>query len=182
MPRVNVIELFHYFRCPASNGCSGFDLPNPKNREDQDLQQTHHVVERAEPTTPNGCCDNLKKGQMCQPDCMRWIQNDETALPCEMGFYHKFKSDPETGIPSGCPGLDNDPKWAQKKRNLQFPECDKEDYAPEGEPLHSIVTEFAEDPRAWMDEFVVAFEKMEANGYGTSDLQDGPTEWFGKLL
>ena len=99
-----------------------------------------------------------------------------------MSFYHKFKSDPETGIPSGCPGLDNDPKWAQKKRNLQFPECDKEDYAPEGEPLHSIVTQFAEDPRVFMDEFVVAFEKMEANGYETGELQDGPTEWLGKPL
>ena len=47
-----------------------------------------------------------------------------------MGFYYKFESDPTTGRPSGCPGLDK--KWAKGKKDSVWPECLKEDYAPEG--------------------------------------------------
>ena len=50
----------------------------------------------------------------CQPSCQRDIQNDETALASETGFYWKFESDPETGRPFGCPGFDND-KWLTGK-------------------------------------------------------------------
>ena len=52
----------------------------------------------------------LEQGMQCQPSCQRDIQNDETALSSETGFYWKFESDPETGRPFGCPGFDND-KW-----------------------------------------------------------------------
>ena len=49
---------------------------------------------------------------------MKSIQNDETATPSEAGFYWKFQFDPETGFPSGCPGLDNAKKWKPGKGKL----------------------------------------------------------------
>ena len=69
--------------------------------------------DRAEPATPAKCCKNLDDGMYCQPDCQRYIQNDETAAASETGFYWKFNSDPDTGRPYGCSGLDSDPKWAK---------------------------------------------------------------------
>ena len=51
------------------------------------------------------------QGLQCNPDCQRFIQNDETALSAENGFYWKFESDPDTGRPFGCPGFDD--KWLQ---------------------------------------------------------------------
>ena len=65
--------------------------------------------DRAEPDTPAGCCDDLDVGMQCQPSCQRDIQNDETALSSETGFYWKFESDPNTGRPFGCPGFNE--KW-----------------------------------------------------------------------
>ena len=130
------------------------------------------LEDRAEPKTPDGCCDDLADGQFCQSDCVRWIQNDETATPSEMGFYYKFESDPTTGRPSGCRGLDK--KW----KGSVWPDCLKEDYEPEGETLSSIVEEFADNQQTWMNEFVLSFEKMVTNGYAAEDLEDGPTEWF----
>ena len=69
--------------------------------------------DRAEPNTPAGCCDDLEPGMQCQPSCQRFIQNDETALASETGFYWKFGSDPVTGRPFGCPGFDK--KWLEGK-------------------------------------------------------------------
>ena len=51
-----------------------------------------------------------------------------------------------------------------------YPNCDKEDYAPEGEPLYTIVDDFADNPQKWMDEFWPALHKMLANGYTDGDL------------
>ena len=51
------------------------------------------------------CCQNLQNGQKCQESCQKWISLDESALPSDAGFYWKFQSDPETGVPSGCPGF-----------------------------------------------------------------------------
>ena len=50
------------------------------------------------------------------------------------------------------------------------PNCDMEDYAPEGESLHTIVDDFADNPQKWMDEFIPTLSKMSANGYTESDL------------
>ena len=51
----------------------------------------------------------------CQPSCQRDIQNDETALASETGFYWKFESDPFTGRPYGCPGFNQN--WLDGKKN-----------------------------------------------------------------
>ena len=47
----------------------------------------------------------------CQPWCQRLIQNDETALSSDVGFYYKFDFDPQTGRPFGCPGYDQ--SWVE---------------------------------------------------------------------
>ena len=127
--------------------------------------------DRIEPNTPNGCCDNLEAGMQCQPSCQRDIQNDETAIASDVGFYHKFQADPDTGRPSGCPGFE-DNFWKQDKRNPVYPKCEKEDYAPQGEPLYAIVDDYADHLQKWMDDFFPVLEKMSSNGY--DDLTFNP--------
>ena len=55
-------------------------------------------------------------------------------------------------------------------KKVVYPNCDKEDYAPEGEPLYAIVDDFADNPQQWMDEFWHALHKMLENGYAPADL------------
>ena len=55
---------------------------------------------------------------------------------------------------------------------MVYPNCEKEDYAPEGEPLYTIVEDFADNPQQWHDEFWPALHKMLANGYSDSDLTE----------
>ena len=103
----------------------------------------------------------------CQPECQRRIQNDETALPCEVGFHRHFKFDETTGMPYGCDAFDTEKFQAGKVNSVQV-DCGLEKHIPEGETqmLYQIVEEFAEDQEAWMDDFVTALEKMLDNGYG----------------
>ena len=110
----------------------------------------------------------------CQPSCQRRIQNDETALPAEVGFYRHFEFDNVTGMPSGCPAFDTEKFQAGEVNSVQV-DCGLETYAPEGQPLHAIVDEFADDQQSWMDEFVPALEKMLENGYQADDLVPTPT-------
>ena len=56
------------------------------------------------------------------------------------------------------------------KQKYATPNCDKEDYAPEGERLYTIVDDFADNPQQWMDEFWIALQKMVENGYTDTDL------------
>ena len=75
-------EWFHlYMRCKASNNVSGIN------------DGINDPVLRVEPSTPKHCIENLEPGMSCQPteECMRWIQNDETALSSDVGFYMKFQ-------------------------------------------------------------------------------------------
>ena len=51
-----------------------------------------------------------------------------------------------------------------------YPNCEKQDYAPQGEPLYKIVEDFAYDGQKWLDMFVQALTKMSANGYSSEDL------------
>ena len=56
-------------------------------------------------TLPNP--GNDANGWKCDPDnCQRRIQNDETALAVDMGYYLDFTVDPETGRPGGCPSFE----------------------------------------------------------------------------
>ena len=97
----------------------------------------------------------------------------ETSLSAEMGFYYKFETDPETGMPSGCPNFE-DEKFRTGKKRAAINDCELQDYAPEGVALNVIVDEFADDQQAWMEVFVPTLEKMLTNGYQDDDLINGP--------
>ena len=105
---------------------------------------------------------------------MRFIANDETALSVDVGFYLDFKVDNITGRPSGCPAFDEEKEgW----RAAGPVDCPKQMYAPEGEPLHLVVEEYADYQDLWIDDFVDAFEQMVLNGVPEDDLRAGPTTW-----
>ena len=105
---------------------------------------------------------------------MRFIANDETALSVDVGFYLDFQVDNITGRPSGCPVFDNKhDDW----REAGPVDCPKQKYAPEGEPLHLVVEEYADYQDLWVDDFVTAFEQMVVNGVPEDDLNAGPTVW-----
>jgi len=99
----------------------------------------------------------------CNLECQKSISLDESAIPSDTGFFWKFQSDPETGIPSGCPGFPNN--WPNGNKVSITPNCPIEDHAPEGEKLHSIVEDYADKPQKWFDDFVEVIEKMLSNGY-----------------
>ena len=109
----------------------------------------------------------------CNPSCVEPRGRMEASLPAELGFYWKFESDPETGMPSGCPNFDAAKFRADKKR-AAINNCGLQDYAPEGVELNVIVDEFADDQQVWMEVFIPTLEKMLANGYQDGDLVDGP--------
>ena len=133
-----------------------------------------NVSMRAEPDTPEGCCDDLAAGQKCQESCERFIQNDETAMSVDAGYYFDFTVDPETGRPGGCAAFD---AFEKNRRRSGIVDCGLNEYAPEGEALHKIVDEFADNQDIWIADYLIAFDKMSKNG--NEGLTDGPTSWFG---
>ena len=83
-----------------------------------------------------------------------------------------MKVDPETGRPSGCNCFDNAwkaPNWI----NSMVVDCPKQDYAPEGEPLHQIIEEYADNQDLWSRDFLSALDKMSMNGNDPSQLTEG---------
>ena len=110
----------------------------------------------------------------CQPDCVKPKRNDETALSSDVGLYMKFNVTPE-GRPTGCEGLDD----AWLNGNVVFTgkvTCPREDYDPEGIPLHQLVESMADDQQLFMEVYIAAHEKMIANGYNSADLEQAPSE------
>merc|ERR1712107_503465 len=136
--------------------------------------------DRAEPDTPDGCCKGFKKGDgRCNPECQRYIVNDETALSADTGYYFAFNVSEATGLPSGCNAFDEAKKWSDDTTSKGYAgpiDCPLQTYAPEGEPLHSIVEEFADDQNAWLRDFLPALQKMVENKAG--DLVESPSTWF----
>ena len=144
------------FRCPASNTCTGIPQAEVLNHRSPEHEYPENVAlsrmlnssMRVEPEwdESKGCCENLEPGHKCQTSCMRYIQNDETALSVDMGYYLDFNVDPETGRPTGCPSFD---KFNGIKRS-NIVDCEKQMYAPEGEPLNEIVEDFADNQDNWI--------------------------------
>merc|ERR1719282_1891376 len=181
-------QWFHqYYRCPASNSCSGLrpnetvttrtplhEYPSLSNFDNENPKDV--LMNRAEPNTPDRCCDDLPSGQYCKENCVKRIQNDETALSVDVGYYLDFEIDPVTGRPDGCDCFSDAyryPNWT----NSKVVDCPKQKYAPEGEKLHKIIDEFADNQNKWIKEFLSALDKMSKNG--NENLVEGPTTWYG---
>merc|ERR1719282_1827363 len=181
-------QWFHqYYRCPASNSCSGLrpnetvttrtplhEYPSLSNFDNENPKDV--LMNRAEPNTPDRCCDDLPSGQYCKENCVKRIQNDETALSVDVGYYLDFQIDPVTGRPDGCDCFSDAyryPNWT----NSKVVDCPKQKYAPEGEKLHKIIDEFADNQNKWIKEFLSALDKMSKNG--NENLVEGPTTWYG---
>ena len=91
-------QWFHrYDRCSGGNGCGNIfgDL-----------------------NTNDKCCKDLEQDMKCNLECQKSISLDESAIPSDTGFFWKFQSDPETGIPSGCPGFPNN--WPNGNFDQKF--------------------------------------------------------------
>ena len=59
-------------------------------------------------------------------------------------------------------------------------QCGKNQYAPQGRPLHQIIDEFASDNEIWAENFLEGWQLMTSNGYSNQELIDGPENgWFG---
>ena len=58
--------------------------------------------------------------------------------------------------------------------------CERNDNAPEGEPVYRIVEAYADDHDEWARDFLDAWVLMTSNGYDTGELAEGPQEgWLG---
>merc|ERR1719266_1323480 len=154
------------------------------------------------------CCNNKPEGTFCRPDrespdieddnlnggceVMRFISGaDEIALNAEMGLYKDFKVD-DDGVIFGCRGLEIFNTTMRGTANHVWstppgewgpyePECGKQmiEYpAGSGEPLYSIFEEYAAKQQNFVHDFVIAMEKMTANGY-PEGLTNAPDHWTG---
>ena len=131
--------------------------------------------------------DNLNGG--CER--MRFIAGaDEIAINAEMGLYKQFEVD-DDGVIYGCRGLEifNATMRDTKARTVWSvppgqwgpiePECEKQTIqhpAGSGEPLYAIFEEFASNQQNFVRDFVIAMEKMSANGY-PDGLTLAPDHW-----
>ena len=49
-----------------------------------------------------------------------------------------------------------------------------------GEHLHEVMDQYATDHDVWIDDFLDAWPRMQANGYTPGELKDGPeSSWLG---
>ena len=83
-----------------------------------------------------------------------------------------MKVDPETGRPYGCDCFSEAaraPNWS----NSRVVDCPKQNYAPEGEPLHQVIEEYADNQDRWVRDFLSALDKMSMNGNDPSELTEG---------
>ena len=131
--------------------------------------------------------DDLNSG--CER--MRFIIGaDEIAINAEMGLYKQFEVD-DDGVIYGCRGLEifNTTMRGTKGRTVWSvppgewgpyePECEKQTIqhpAGSGEPLYAIFEEFASNQQNFVRDFIIALEKMSANGY-PEGLTLAPDHW-----
>jgi len=173
-----------YHRCPFSNECAKM-TPDMAVAE-RNISTTYPDYpkdsgsNRAEPDTPDGCCNNLENGSgRCNPECQRYIVNDETALSADTGYMFAFDVSEATGLPTGCNAFDEANNWSDdtEKKGYAGPiDCPLQTYAPEGEPLHRVVEEFADDQNAWLHDFLPALQKMVENK--AKNLVEAPAAWW----
>ena len=105
-------------------------------------------------------------------------------LSSDIGLFLQFDTDPETGRPRGCSGLNNrawlenqvqvsgEPQNNPARLKNGIPDTSVPHGCPmnammdeDGNKMHEIVELFASSNQLWIDEFIVVFQKMQENGY-----------------
>ena len=135
---------------------------------------------------PDACCqgvtftDNgIQLGGTCDVGNSCSFRS-QFGLPYELGFYNKLTYDVNTRRPLGCPGIDIPRDQYYKKPIFGSPvmHCERNDNAPEGEPVYKIVEDFADDHDVWANDFLDAWVKMTNNS--DEGLVAAPQEgWLG---
>lgn len=176
-----------YLRCPSSNDCARITADEAVAERNSSTPYPDYPKavsgkgsNRAEPDTPDGCCDNLEPGWRCRPECQRYIVNDETALSVDTGYMFAFDVSEATGLPTGCKAFDEANNWSDDTTSKGYAgpmDCPLQTYAPEGEPLHAVVEEYADEQDAWMRDFLPAVQKMVENN--AQGLVAVPVDWWG---
>jgi len=109
--------------------------------------------------------------------------NNQFALGYELGLYYNFTLEGDAHRPAGCPGIDmpvSEWQYIAEDTSTQSDvmQCEKSNYAPEGEAISDIVEAYADNHDLWAENFLDAWQQMMNNGY--SSLIDGPqNSWLG---
>jgi len=166
------------------------DICDNKDKTEQVEICKDNLDRLPEPTDTCGiddCCKDLEEGQYCKREqcspCFGNILGDEdgdvdgsiarmeTVTASDMGLVFKFDFDEDTGMPSGCPGFDEDPKWKRGRTTTVEPRCPPAETA-------GIVEELAEDTEKWKVLFLKAITKMVQNGYQEGQLHQPKNGWI----
>ena len=93
-------------------------------------------------------------------------------------YLTSLQVDEETGITMGCGAFDAGSLGKGGKGGFAGPiDCLLQTYAPEGEPLHAVVEEYAEHQDAWLRDFLPSLQKMvETRAAG---LKEVALAWWG---
>mmetsp|Transcript_36227 Transcript_36227/g.79173 ORF Transcript_36227/g.79173 Transcript_36227/m.79173 type:complete len:586 (-) Transcript_36227:259-2016(-) len=160
-------EWFHYYRrCPeCENGVNVETEGDGTFRSDYCCKQ----------------CAN-KKAADVDKRCWKKVTKDETALPMDTGLYYEFQTG-EGGIPLGCPGFGAGKfEWSVAAiqsgdgRLVNYyttePKCDVNRLSdgPGSLEMHEVVELYANDQKAWVDDFIPVLTKMLSNGYSDQEL------------
>jgi len=117
--------------------------------------------------------------------------SNQFAFPWEIGMYYSFQVGGVSKRAIGCPGLDepmgtvDEPLWPFRTKCCPIVaspamDCDVNTYAPEGQPMYSIVDELAADNEFFAATFLDGWQQMTSNGYTADELVDGPqNSWIG---
>eukprot|EP00448_Togula_jolla_P015824 CAMPEP_0170592984 /NCGR_PEP_ID=MMETSP0224-20130122/13206_1 /TAXON_ID=285029 /ORGANISM="Togula jolla, Strain CCCM 725" /LENGTH=595 /DNA_ID=CAMNT_0010916907 /DNA_START=65 /DNA_END=1852 /DNA_ORIENTATION=- len=160
-------EWFHYYRrCPECLGNT-----NIETEGDGTFRSDY-------------CCKQCatKKAADVDPKCFTKVTKDETAIPVDTGLYFDFQTG-EGGIPLGCPGFGAGKfEWSVAAINsgdgrlvdyyTTEPKCDLQHLndGPGSLEMHEVVELYANDQKAWVDDFIPALQKMLGNGYSDGEL------------
>jgi len=173
--------------CPLEKDLEDI-LPLTEQQKDCCHNKPEGAFCRPDRESPDMEDDNLNGG--CEQ--MRFIVGgDEIAINAEMGLYKQFEVD-DDGVIYGCRGLEifnTTMRGTEGHRAVWSippgewgpyePECEKqmiEHPAGSGEPLYTLFEEYASNQQNFVRDFVIAMEKMSANGY-SEGLTQAPDHW-----
>jgi len=171
-------------KCEINQWCARKGCECDENNIPSSCIQT---TTKQEPTTP--WSEDLSSTEKTKRHAMSW--NNQFAFPWEIGMFWKFSVGGVGQRAIGCPGIDEEfgtvanPKWPFRNSNSPIfhskaLQCEVNDYAPEGRPVHEIVDELASDNEIFAEKFLEGWHQMTINGYCEEDLVAGPENgWMG---